>query len=518
MPRRASSARILLVDLSQDSDVPLYQQVYEGVRSRILDGTLSRGAPFPSTRTLARDLRVSRSTIVLAYGQLRTEGYIEGRMGAATRVSATLPDRSVRAPTAEKRTGIHGHAVPAGKLAQRIVAIPRARHVVGRPPRAFRCAVPAVDIFPVDTWGRLLSSRWRKTPAGALAYGDPFGYLPLREAIAGYLASARGVHCSPQQVMVVNGSQEGLDLTCRVVLDAGDSAWIEDPGYFGARGAFTAADANVVPVPVDAEGLMVKRGIASAPDARLAFVTPARQLPLGVTMSLPRRLELIEWARSAKAWIYEDDYDSEFRYVGRPVAALHGLDPHGCVIYAGTFSKVTFPALRLGYVVVPESLVDAFSAVRYYLNYSSPYLEQAVLTDFITHGHFERHIRRMRAVYQERQAVFVEQVQRVLAGKMSTAASDSGMTLIGWLAPGVRDTALARAALEQDVDVLPLSSFSSRPIAPGLVLGYAGVCDRDIREGVARLAHAFDDKRALAAEFIPGASFPSSNRSAERMQ
>ncbi len=498
MPRRASSARILLVDLAQESDVPLYQQVYEGVRARILDGTLSRGAPFPSTRTLARDLRVSRSTVVLAYEQLRTEGYIEGRMGAATRVSATLPDRSVRAPVVAKRAESNSHAIAPSRHAQSIVAIPRARHVVGRPPRAFRCAVPAVDIFPVDTWGRLLSSRWRKTSAGALAYGDPFGYLPLREAIAGYLASARGVHCSPQQVMVVNGSQEGLDLTCRAVLDAGDSAWIEDPGYFGARGALTSASAKVVPVPVDAEGIVVKKGEQLAPDARLAFVTPARQLPLGVTLSLGRRLELIEWAHKARSWIYEDDYDSEFRYVGRPVAALHGLDPHGCVIYAGTFSKVTFPALRLGYVVVPDSLMDAYGALRYYLNYSSPYLEQAVLTDFITHGHFERHIRRMRAVYQERQAVFVEQVQRVLAGKMTTAASDSGMTLIGWLPPGMRDTALAQAALKQDVDVLPLSSFSTRPIAPGLVLGYAGVCDRDIREGVARLAHAFDDKQTLA--------------------
>jgi GntR family transcriptional regulator/MocR family aminotransferase len=419
-------------------------------------------------------------------------------MGAATRVSATLPDRSLRAPALPVRAEGSVYSVGPGKLAQRLVAIPRARHVVGRPPRAFRCAVPAVDIFPVDTWGRLLSSRWRKTSAGALAYGDPFGFLPLREAIASYLASARGVHTTPQQIMIVNGSQEGLDLTCRVVLDAGDDVWLEDPGYFGARGAFTAANANVIAVPVDAEGLVVKKGIQAAPDARLAFVTPARQLPLGVTLSLGRRLELLEWARASRAWIYEDDYDSEFRYTGRPLAALHGLDPHGCVIYAGTFSKVTFPSLRLGYVVVPESLVDAFGAMRYYLNYTSPYLEQAVLTDFITHGHFERHIRRMRAVYQERQDLFVNQVHHVLQGRMSTAPSDSGMTLIGWLPAGMRDTALARAAHKQDVDVLPLSSFSTRAIAPGLVMGYAGVCDRDIREGVARLALAFDDRETLA--------------------
>jgi GntR family transcriptional regulator / MocR family aminotransferase len=493
MARRASSGRIVLLDVKARSSRPLYRQVYEAIRSRILDGALRRGAPLPSTRAFADDLGVSRSTVVQAYEQLRAEGYIEGRMGAATRVSATLPDRSLRAPWSREPRALTAHRGEPSARASNLVAMRGEQHVVGKAPRAFRVAVPAVDIFPMDAWGRILARRWGRTPARALAYGEPFGYLPLREAIAEYLASARGVRCEAGQIMIVNGSQEALDLACRVVLDPGDAAWIEDPGYFGARGALAAAGARIVPVPVDAEGLVVNQGVRLAPKARLAFVTPARQLPLGVTLSLPRRLELIAWARSANAWIFEDDYDSEFRYTGRPLAALHGLDPDGTVIYAGTFSKVTFPALRLGYVVVPPSLVDAFAAARYFLDYSSPYLEQAVLADFITEGHFERHIRRTRTVYHERQQLLVDLAQRELAGRITLPGSDSGMTLVGWLPEGWNDSVVARAARAREVDVLPLSPFSVRAMAPGLMLGYAGVRESDMREGVTRLAMAFDD-------------------------
>ncbi|MES2179462.1 MAG: PLP-dependent aminotransferase family protein [Gemmatimonadota bacterium] len=493
MTRRASSGRIVLLEVDGGTTTPLYRRVYDAIRTRILDGSLRRGAPLPSSRALAGDLDVSRSTVILAYEQLRAEGYIEGRMGAPTRVSATLPDRSLRAPGfAERRpSAIHGGRPSA--RAMRIVASPRERELAGKPPRAFRVAVPAVDIFPVDTWGRILAKRWGRAPARALAYGDPFGYLPLREAIAEYLASARGVRCEAAQIMIVNGSQEGLDIACRVVLDPGDSAWMEDPGYFGARGALTAAGAHIANIPVDEHGLVVKQGIRQAPDAKLAFVTPARQMPLGVTLSLARRLELIEWARASNAWIFEDDYDSEFRYTGRPLAALHGLDPDGTVIYSGTFSKVTFPSLRLGYVVVPPMLVEAFEATRHFLNYSPPYLEQAVLCDFMTEGHFERHIRRTRAVYHERQQLLVELARRELAGGMTVSASDSGMNLIGWLPEGSSDLAVAKAARLRDVDVIPVTPFSIRVLPPGVMLGYAGVRDREMREGVTRLAMALED-------------------------
>ncbi len=497
MIKRASSGRIVLIELKPASPVPLHRQVYNGLRARILDGTLRSNVPVPSSRALATELRVSRSTVILAYEQLRLEGYLQGRMGAATRVSASLPDRSVRAsgvgappiPEAAKDQ----HVGTPSARAQAITAIPRRLEWINKAPRAFRAAVPAVDIFPIETWGRLLARRWRGASAQSLAYGDPFGYMPLREALVEYLAAARGVHCSAQQIMITNGALEGLDLTCRVVLDPGDTVWMEDPGYFAAHGSFAAAAARVVSVPVDADGLNVAEGVRTAAHARLAFVTPARQLPLGVTMSLARRVALIEWARANGSWIFEDDYDSEFRYAGRPLGALHGLDPAGSVIYAGTFSKVTFPALRLGYLVIPPALVDSFGAARYFMNYATAFLEQAALTDFITEGHFERHIRRARAVYQQRQELLVDQGARTLGGRMIIAPSDAGMTLIGTLPAHINDATFAAAARAREVDVDPISKFASRSLAPAVLLGYAGVCDWEIKEGVNRLAKALDD-------------------------
>jgi GntR family transcriptional regulator/MocR family aminotransferase len=270
---------------------------------------------------------------------------------------------------------------------------------------------------------------------------------------------------------------------------------VEDPGYFGARGAFIAAGAEVVNVPVDTEGMNVAEARRRAPDARLAYVTPSRQLPLGVTMSLARRLELLEWA-SGGSWIIEDDYDSEFRYASRPLAAMQGLDPHGSVLYTGTFSKVMFPSLRLGYLVVPEALVDAFAATRHFTDYHSPYLEQAVMADFMVDGHFERHIRRMRSVYQERQIVLVDAVRNELGEHVVVEPADAGMTLIAWLRSG-DDVMIAEAAERAGIDVLPISRFAvEHRVPPGLLLGYSGVREADIREGVTRLAQVFESLTA----------------------
>ncbi|HEV8195454.1 MAG TPA: PLP-dependent aminotransferase family protein [Gemmatimonadales bacterium] len=497
MPRRTSSGRIVHLAIDSDSDVPIYQQVYTGIRQRILEGRLPAGGGLPSTRALARDLCVSRSTVIQAYEQLRLEGYAQGRVGAATRVAVSLPDRSLRAPAGgftPRRAAVHPGRASARAL--EVTALnTRSPDLMDEAPRAFRAGVPAVDIFPVDTWGRLMARRWRMVQAKSLSYGRPFGFLPLRQALTEYLGSARGVRCDPEQVLIVNGSQQGLDLAARVLLDPGDKVWLEDPGYNGARGAFAAAGASGVAVPVDEEGLVVREGRRLAPDARVAFVTPSRQLPLGVALSLARRLELLEWAGGSGSWIFEDDYDSEFRYVGRPLGALHGLDAHGCVIYAGTFSKVTFPSVRLGYLVVPPALVDVFAAVRSFADFSPPWLTQAVMTDFMTGGHFERHIRRMRALYKERQDTLVAQGRRELAGVLDIQPSDAGMTLLAWLPPGVSDVAAAAAAREHRVDVLPLSSFCGRSIRPGLLLGYAGVREREIKDATVRLAQALEPFR-----------------------
>jgi GntR family transcriptional regulator/MocR family aminotransferase len=307
------------------------------------------------------------------------------------------------------------------------------------------------------------------------------------------------VRCEASQVIVVTGAQQAVDLAARILLDPGDTAWVEDPGYQGARGALIAAGIRLAPVPVDAEGLDVRRGARSAPGARLVYVTPSHQYPLGVTMSLNRRLALLEWASASGAWILEDDYDSEYRYAGRPLAALQGLDTAGRVIYAGTFSKVLFPALRLGYLVVPPELVDAFIAARALADRHSPSVTQAALADFIDGGHFARHVRRTRALYAERQAALVHAARRTLGGLLEVAPAEAGMHLMGWLRAGVDDRAAARAALTRAVDVPPLSAYRARPTRPsdrgGLMLGYAAYAPREIDEACGRLALALGGVR-----------------------
>ena len=485
--------RILQLSLDPHNTDPLYRQVYQSIRSAILGGRLLPGTRLPSTRHLAKDLGVARSTVVQAFEQLRAEGYIQAFRGAATCVRKSLPDLHLRSTPVKPSSGMTRRQAIISERASRMLASPhRSVWTLSRPPRAFRAGVPAVDVFPMDIWGRILARRWSKTSSRQLAYGEPFGSRPLRDAVADYLRAARGVRCKAEQVIIVSGSQQAIDLTSRVLLNPGDEAWLEDPGYHGARGALTGAGARIVPVPVDDGGLVVSEGRRRAPLAKLAFVTPSRQLPLGVTMSLERRLELIDWA-AERAWILEDDYDSEFRYATRPLAALQGLDDVGCVLYTGTFSKVMFPSLRLGYLVVPESLIDAFAAARHFADYHSAYIDQAVMTDFMVDGHFERHIRRMRSIYQERQSVLIDSVRRDLSDHIRVNPDDAGMTVIGWL-QNLPDTTVVQAAAGAGIDLLALSPFCiERTIPPAVLLGYSGVREKDIREGVTKLAAVFGE-------------------------
>ncbi|HEU5039468.1 MAG TPA: PLP-dependent aminotransferase family protein, partial [Gemmatimonadales bacterium] len=359
----------------------------------------------------------------------------------------------------------------------------------GSEPRPFRPGVPALDEFPRALWARLSSRRWRRAPM--LGYGDVSGFAPLREAIAEYVRAARGARCTPDQIVVVNGSQQGVDLAARVLLDPGDVVWMEDPGYGGARIALLAGGAELVPVPVDAEGLIVEQGRQLAPRARMAYVSPSHQFPLGVTMSAGRRLDLLRWAATAGAWVLEDDYDSEFRYDARPLASLQGMDEQGRVIYVGTFSKTLFPALRLGYLIVPDPLVDAFRAARAAADRHSPVVDQAVLADFLTQGHFARHVRRMRRLYAERQDALVEAIRERLGGRLEAPPRAAGMHLMAWLRPGEDDGGVAARAAEAGVETPPLSRYAvRRPARGGLLLGWAGYSPAAIREGVDRLAMA----------------------------
>jgi GntR family transcriptional regulator/MocR family aminotransferase len=494
MAKRRAAVTIGTLGLDRGSRVPLHRQLYDGLREAILSGRLRPGARLPSTRVLAGDVGASRNTVLAAFGQLLAEGYVEGRVGAGTTVAGTLPETLLRARPETAGT-VHPGRRP--RLSRRGALVVGAHEALARgatTARPFRPGLPGLEAFPFDLWTRLLARRWRRVPRQLLDYGDPAGYAPLREAIAAYLGEARAVRCEAAQVIVVTGAQQAVDLAARVLLDPGDTAWVEDPGYPGARGALVAAGIRLAPVPVDAEGLDVGRGARHAAGARLVYVTPSHQYPLGVTMSLHRRLALLEWASRSGAWILEDDYDSEYRYAGRPLAALQGLDAAGRVIYAGTFSKVLFPSLRLGYLIVPGELVDAFVAARALADRHSPSVTQAALADFIEGGHFARHIRRTRALYAERQAALVRAAGRALDGLLEVGPAEAGMHLMGWLPEGVDDRVAARAALGREIDAPPLSGYRARPARRGarggLMLGYAAYTPQEIEDACARLATA----------------------------
>ena len=491
MAKRAASVPPW-ISLDASSRVPYYRQLYEDLRRAILSGMLPAETRLPSTRALAAELGVSRTTVVAAFEDLLAEGYLEGKVGSGTYVAGSLPDDllSVREKFyQEARPARSGRRLSGrGALLQ---ATPTTAVRDRGSPRAFRPGVPALDEFPHAAWRRISGKLWRRPPGGLLGYGDPAGYGPLREVISGYLGSARAVRCVPEQVIVVSGSQQALDLAARVLLDPGDAVWVEDPGYVGARGALSAAGARLVPVPVDGEGLDVAAGMEREPDAGLACVTPSHQYPLGVTMSLGRRLELLGWASRSGAWVVEDDYDSEYRYTGRPLEALQGLDTGERVLYVGTFSKVLFPALRLGYLVVPPDLVDAFASARELTDRHPPTVDQAILADFIAEGHFLRHLRRMRALYAERQEALVEEAVRELSGLLDVNPAAAGMHLVGWLPEGVDDREASRRAADLGVEAPPVSLYGSVPgERGGLMLGYAAVGEGEMRAGVRGLATA----------------------------
>jgi GntR family transcriptional regulator/MocR family aminotransferase len=496
MPRRSAGPILTGIMLDHDAPVPLYRQVYEAFRAAILRRQLSPGARLPSTRTLARDLGISRYTVVEAFLQLLAEGYLEGKAGSGTYVTRTVPEELLRTPRPrgaapplpQERRPLSQRSAVQMMLGWHLIYARRAQHRSGL---AFQMGVPDLEAFPGDLWGQLVARHGRQTPPLLRGTLDPAGHQPLREAIASYLGMARGVNCTAEQVIVVSGAQQGIGVSAQVLLNPGDAAWVEEPGYFGAKGALLGAGARLVPVPIDAEGLDVEAGKARCPTARLACVTPSHQFPLGMTMSLPRRLALLDWAREAGAWVIEDDYDSEYRYVGKPLTALQGLDNAGRVIYVGTFSKVLFPALRLGYLVVPRDLTDAFLAARLFADMHPPGLEQMVLAEFITKGHFARHIRRMRTLYAERQAALVE-AARPLSGALDVRPAEAGMHLLGWLPVGSDDQAIAQLGERYQVATRPLSRFFLEPSAQrALLLGYAAVPIPAIREGVQRLAAAF---------------------------
>jgi GntR family transcriptional regulator/MocR family aminotransferase len=474
---------------------PLQIAIRDALRSAMQEGRLRPGARLPSSRDLARQLRVARGTVVLAYEQLRAEGYLEGAHGAGTTVVEHLPERWFMPSLAQPA---------ATKAARSVVLSKRGEHLSSSPfslerlpaPRPFRPHTPAVDAFPIALWGRLVARHARNARPDRLREADARGYRPLREAVAEHLRVYRGVVCTTDQVVIGGGTQQLLDLLARLLLDEGDSVWVEDPGHFGAHGVLAGAGARLVPVPVDAAGIDVNAGIAEAPDARMAYLTPARQSPMGATLSLERRLKLLEWARERNAWLFEDDYDSEFRYDGRPLPALQSLDRHGVVLYTATFTKTMFPGIRLACAVLPEALVDSFAAALSLVTRHLPLLPQIALADFISQGHFGRHLRRMRVLYAERREALLEALRSELPEQVEIVGSSAGLEVVARLLPGINDRAVTKIALGLDLEMIPLSRYALRPLQRGgVVLGFGAVSTARSRRAVPILRSAIEQVR-----------------------
>ena len=488
MPRIAASF-LPPIAIDHRSRIPMYRQLYDWFRKAVIDGQLRPGHRVPSTRSLASEVNISRIPVLQAYEQLLAEGYFETFVGAGTCVAASIPDESL-SPAASRRALQELSQKPGPRrISRRGTALTQAPaqpwlNVSG----AFRVSLPALDHFPTGIWSKLVARHSRRPPRGIMAYGNAMGYRPFREAIAEYLGASRGVRCEPWQILVTTGSQLALQLSAQVLLNSKDPVWMEEPGYPGARQAFQTAGARLLPAPVDEEGISVTEIIRRDRDARAVYVTPSHQYPLGTTLSATRRMLLLNWAMRAGAWIIEDDYDSEYRFGSRPIAALQGLDSDARVIYIGTFSKVMFPALRLGYMVIPNDLAPAFSAARDAADIFSSTLYQAVMTDFIRQGHFARHIRRMRMLYKERRSALVKAIKIQAADLLEVIGAEAGMHLVALLPPGTNDVVVARRAVEKAISAAPLSSCYSKPPARGgLILGYGGASVHQIHEGVRKL-------------------------------
>lgn len=475
MPKNVSSLELVLDKRSPQTLRTRW--LYEGLRHAILDRRLPPGTRLPATRDLARQYNVSRGTVVTAFEQLQSEGYLVGQVGAGTWVNERLPLHIL---------GARKQKISIRKALAAVRGLP-----FSRPARPFRSYEPAIAEFPMDIWARVASRRLRRSSISLLAIGEPAGHSPLRQAIAAYLGSSRGANCSADQIAIVSGVQQGLDILARILLRPGDAVWMEDPGYFGATAAFRNARAKIIPVPVDKDGLVVSKGERLWRRAKAAFLTPAHQSPLGVTMSLERRLAILAWARDARAFILEDDYDGEYRFEGQPVPVLQGLDRDGAVILLGSFNKVLFPSLRMGYVVLPPSLIDPFLKLRSGMDMFPSGHNQAILCDFIVEGHLGRHIRRMLELYAHRLGALQDSARRHLAGLLDVPPIQAGLHTVGFLRNGMTSQAAEAAAGAAGIETVALSRFVLRRTdVQGLQLGFAAFDERAIHRATVTLASA----------------------------
>lgn len=487
MKRTKNQSPFIMLD-DKNKTQPLYRQIYESIRTGILSGEFSSNMRLPSTRKMAENLGVSRITVTNAYEQLFAEGYLEGKTGIGTFVVSRLPDEFLQtAKTKNSNENKNKKSAPfdlspyGKKLNAKEVKSARAIHKF----QPFQNGLTAIYEFPFEIWSRIAARINKNPPRNLLGYGDPQGYAPLREAIAAHLKSARGVNCTAEQIIITSGAQQALDLTARIFLSENDSVLIENPCYQEAKNTFAATGAKIIFVDVDEEGFDPDKIPKAGENAKLVYVTPSHQYPLGVTMSLARRLALLDWTNRKNAWIIEDDYNSEFRYAGKPLASLQGLDENSRVIYIGTFSKTIFPALRIGCAVLPPQLIEVYTAARNLTDVHSPAIEQAILAEFIAEGHFARHVRRMRTLYEKRKNILLAECEKHLKDLLEIENREAGMHLVGWLPEDVDDNKISETAAEKNLRLAPISSYSSKKLKRGgLVLGYTAFDEKQIKRGV----------------------------------
>lgn len=480
MPRNPASS----ISISGNRrETPLFRQVYQRLRDGILSGSFRSGEKLPSTRELAEQLGVSRTVALLAYDQLLAEGFAVGRSGAGTFVSSNVAVGGAPPPEKQIRMRVSRFGSAAEAAWSRVNFPQRAGRSL---PYDFAYGRSDVEKFPFEMWRRTLLRCARKESVSELDYGQAAGNLALREAICTHLRRSRSVVCEPSQVLIVNGSQQALDLIVRVLIEQGDSVAIEDPCYQGAREVLRAAGARLLPVQVDRDGINPQRLPARA---RIAFVTPSHQFPTGAILSLARRLELLKWARRRNAVIVEDDYDGEFRYEGQPLESLQGLDREGRVIYIGTFSRTVFSALRIGYLVVPRSLISAFTAAKWLSDRHTATLEQRTLAEFISNGMYERHLRRVRRRNAARRRALLGAIHAHLGDRVEVTGDGAGAHVVLWPLKRVAEQTVISGAAARGVGIYGVSAyFLKKPSRTGFLLGYARMNETAIREAIRRLA------------------------------
>jgi GntR family transcriptional regulator/MocR family aminotransferase len=489
MIKRIGGALLLSLKIDRNAPETVSNQLYTAMRDFIHAGGLHLGERLPASRTLAEDLKLSRTTVINVFDRLMSEGLIESHTGSGTFVSnAWMSSRPATPEQAHENIVIPSAQKPRLSRAY----LQASKGFVDRLPhltKAFTTALPAFDAFPHALWAQLMTRHWRSHNEVSMGYADPRGYAPLRQAIAAHLLANRGIKCESDQIFIVSGAQQAFHLIGNVLLDPNDKVWFENPGAIGARNSLIASGAKLIAVPVDRHGLVVEDGLKQAPQFRLAFVTPSHQQPLGVSLSLERRYALLQAAEDANAFIIEDDYDGEFRYSGQPPPTLKSIDNCGRVIYVGTFSKTLFPALRLGFLLAPPPLVDVFNHVSKALLQGVPSSHQGVVAEFMQEGHFATHLRHMRETYAERHEILCDAAGQHLSGLLTIVPTDTGLHTIGRLPPGISETEVAEAALERDIVVTPIERFCIAPTeTKGLVLGFSGIKPPEIVAGVEVLA------------------------------